>query len=95
MKCMHVRIWSMAATLTMHIQETWPVLLHILPKEITSTSYAILNLLSNCVATQLRYLKEKEDHRQQITDSKFCNNQDMLWQLLNKPAQYFMHDKTA
>ena len=40
-----------------------PVLLHILPREITQTSYAMLNLLCSCVATQLRYLKEKEGHK--------------------------------
>ena len=42
--------------------------------------YAILNLLCNYVATQLRYwyLKEKENHKQQITDNTFCHNKDIL-----------------
>ena len=55
-----------------------PVLLHTLPREITLTSYAISNLLSNCMATQLSYLEEKEDHKEQMTDSKFFHNEGML-----------------
>ena len=54
------------------------VFLHALSREITSTSYVILNLLCNYVATQLRYLKEKEDHKKQMTDNIFYHNKDML-----------------
>ena len=35
----------------------------------------MLNLLCNCVATQLRYLKEKEGHKQQMTVIYFATTE--------------------
>ena len=38
--------------------------------------------------------KGKEGHKQQMTDSIFCHNRDMLLQLLNEAAQYSTHDNS-
>ena len=54
---MHAWMWYGSHANNAHTRNLF--LLHALPREITSTSYVILNLLCNCVATQLRYLKEK------------------------------------